>query len=172
MNIFVLDEDVAQSVRYSVDSHTNKIVLECSQMISWNMRYVFGVDMGYKFKSGDRWPHRNHPWTIWIRESLANFMWAKTYAHILAIEAADRWGRSQLNKAWQTIQDASAPNLLNIGLTPFPQCVGIKIKEMKLDTVSAYRLYYNQEKRHLFKWTNRPVPPFIQNEQNKGLDLG
>ena len=39
--------------------------------------------------------------------------------------------------------------------------------EFKLEgTIESYRNYYNKDKRHLFKWTNRDVPYWIKEEYN------
>ena len=74
MNIFVLDRDINKLVEAHVDKHVVKMILEHAQMLSTAVRLTLPEDkVGNAYKAG----FQNHPCTLWVRESLANWFWLR-----------------------------------------------------------------------------------------------
>ena len=79
MNIFVLDTDLEKCAEYHCDKHVVKMILEYAQMLSSVVR-LQGHDVGYKLT------HKNHPCTIWARESLSKYNRLKRLTRLLNYE--------------------------------------------------------------------------------------
>jgi len=154
MNIFVLDRNIAKCVQYYADKHVIKMILESAQLLSTAVR-VSGVDSGYKTT------HKNHPCSIWARESLDNWRWLRELVFELHNEYQFRYGKEKVHKSFLVVQNLLEPRIESIGLTEFAQAMPEQYKNV--DVVTAYRNYYKFEKRHLFKWTNRKPPYWIKN---------
>ena len=97
MNLFKLDDDLDKCAEYHIDKHVGKMQLECAQMMCTNhwIDYLLGYvprkltpEEHLKLKvfmkeqrpltMGNRiFPylacHHNHPSTVWMRESVANY---------------------------------------------------------------------------------------------------
>ncbi len=69
MNIFILDEDITKSAQAHCDKHVVKMILESAQLLCTAVNYYAGEQVT-PYKS----THMNHPCSIWVRESLANFL--------------------------------------------------------------------------------------------------
>lgn len=152
MNIFILDQNIKKIAEYHADKHVVKMILETAQIMSAVVRYS-GIDAGYKIT------HINHPCTKWARASLSNWMWLYDLGFWLNIEYRYRFNHNYNHKSFDVIDNLPEPNIEDIGITPFAQAMPTECKNE--DAVTAYRNYYNQEKRHLFKWTKRDVPYWI-----------
>lgn len=152
MNIFVLDKTPKLAAIYHTDKHVIKMILESAQMMSTAVRKS-GIDKGYKIA------YENHPCTIWVRESLDNWMWLGSLSYYLNIEYKFRFNKIINHKSYDVIESLPHPNIKSIGLTPFAQAMPDIYKNK--DSVEAYRKYYIKEKSHLFVWTNRQVPYWI-----------
>ena len=71
MNIFHLDKSPEVSALYHCDKHVVKMILETGQMLSTAYQRHCGIDEElYK----PAYPH--HPMTIWVGDSLGNYMWS------------------------------------------------------------------------------------------------
>lgn len=153
MNIFILDNDAKKCAEYHTDKHVVKMILEHAQMMSTAVR-VSGLDSGYKIA------HLNHPCTKWVRESLSNFLWLYDLTFYLNLEYRRRFNHSYNHKSFDVVDNLPNPNIKDIGLTPFAQAMPDKYKNK--DSVSAYRLYYINEKSHLFNWTDTEEPVWLK----------
>lgn len=150
MNIFVLDYNQERCAQYHCDKHVVKMILEYAQILSTNIRLTSGLDVGY------RTTHRNHPCTVWARESLSNWLWLKELSNQLNIEYKHRYNHSSNHKSYDVIESLPIPNIDDIGLTAFPQAMPDYCKVE--DAVDAYRLYYIREKSSIASWTKRNAP--------------
>lgn len=65
MNIFFLDYDPKENVKFYVNKHLIKMPLEYAQMLSTANRFC-GLDEDYRIT------HLNHPCTIWTRVCIEN----------------------------------------------------------------------------------------------------
>lgn len=154
MNIFYLADNFEDIAKYSVDQHLGKLAIEQGQMLSTAHR-VFGYDAPYKMT------HKNHGSNIWIRTSRSNYVWSVNYGLALCKEHTYR------HKTIHSVQyklEWLAKNIPleipDIGLTRFYLAMPDYCKLN--DPVLSYRNYYNQEKRHLFKWKKRSTPIWIE----------
>jgi len=153
MNIFVLDQDHTKNAQYHVDKHVVKMLVEQTQLLC--STYFF---TGQEESSPYRLTHKNHPCSVWVRESLSNWLWLRDFTLALAQEYTHRYGK--LHKSGEVAKTLTAPKLIDIGLTPFAQAMPDEYRSN--NPVSAYRAYYNGEKSNLFKWTKREVPGWVK----------
>ena len=153
MNIFVLDQNIRKCAEYHCDKHVIKMILESAQMLSSVVR-IQGHDIGYKLT------HKNHPCTIWARESLSNYLWLLQLTDSLNSEYRYRYNKEVNHKSYDMVKTLPIPNLPVIGLTPFAQAMPDQYKNR--NTVKAYRSYYLNEKSNILQWTKRETPFFYQ----------
>jgi hypothetical protein len=94
MNIFAIESDAQGNIDWikSAQSHdnyrVNKMIIESCQMLSTNAQ-IMGEVTRY------RMAHRNHPSTIWARESFCNFTNLLTLAQSLRAEFCRRHKRDK-----------------------------------------------------------------------------
>lgn len=151
MNLFYLDSDHSKNAEYHTDKHVVKMILESAQLMS-TTHNLSGGQGPYKTT------HVNHPTTIWLRASLDNYFWTHSYFVSLLKEYTYRYGK--IHKCQQYVYDfLTPPNIPDIGPTPFALAMPDYCKLD--DPILSYRNYYNQEKRHLFRWTKRRTPLWI-----------
>mgnify|MGYP003304916960 FL=1 len=155
MNIFVLDEKVEKCAEYHCDKHVIKMILESAQMLSAVVR-LNGHDIGYKLT------HKNHPCTIWARESLSNYNWLVRLTRLLNYEYRYRYDKDINHKSYDLVKTLPIPDLPDIGLTPFAQAMPEQYKNK--NAVKAYRDYYINEKSSFLTWTKRKKPKWINND--------
>jgi hypothetical protein len=156
MNIFVLDLNQELCAQYHVDRHVVKMILETAQLLCTSLRF-YGADYGYKMT------HINHPCSIWARESRENFNWLKKLGMELCKEYTFRFGK--IHKSQEVIEKAFCENIFSKkiiaeGLTEFAQAMPENYKGN--EPVIAYRNYYKNEKKHLFKYTKRDAPKWLE----------
>ena len=155
MNIFVLDKEVEKCAEYHCDKHVIKMILESAQMLSAVVR-LNGHDIGYKLT------HKNHPCTIWARESLSNYNWLVRLTRLLNYEYRYRYDKDVNHKSYDLVKTLPIPDLPDIGLTPFAQAMPEQYKNK--NAVKAYRDYYINEKSSFLTWTKRKKPKWINND--------
>lgn len=148
MNIFVLSKSPTLAAQYHCDKHVVKMVLETAQLLST----VAGE--GYKPT------HKNHPCTVWARESLANYHWLYALGQALGQEYTHRYGK--VHKSSLVIDSLPyAPATVTGGMsTPFALAMP---DEYRTDCpVASYRAYYVGEKSRMLKYTNRRAPEWVE----------
>jgi hypothetical protein len=160
MNIFLLDMDWQTNATYHVDKHVVKMILESAQLLSTAVR-LSGIDAGYKAA------YKNHPCAIWTRQSLANWKWLYYLTEALNEEYKYRYNKKVNHKSYDVVQSLPLPNIEDIGVTQFAQAMPNCYKSY--DPVQAYRNYYIGEKDHLFSWTKRDVPYWINENNSKSI---
>lgn len=163
MNIFILDSDPKVSAQYHTDKHIVKMPTETAQMISFVYHDVnFWDDNIPDFIMGFSKSHYNHPCSIWIRESLSNFIYACSFGEELIKEYDYRFDGKKHLRARQIFDFAknNLPKIDDKGLTPFAEAMDDKYKLFD-SAILNYREYYKSGKSHLFNWKNRETPNFI-----------
>lgn len=159
MNIFFLDENLDKSVYYHCDKHVVKMRIELTQMLCTCYNLTTG-------NSPYKTTHINHPCSLWIRESLSNYLYTLDFAFKLCDELKYRFNTKDqkvlivLN--WLKNNEV---NLVDIGFT---------VPKLAMDNqfilfgtnnfksiVKNYRNYYKFGKNNLHKWTKRDKPYFI-----------
>ena len=150
MNIFVLDTNPSEAARLHLDKHVVKMPLETAQMLS-------SISGGpYKVT------HKNHPCTVWARQTKGNYHWLVQLGFALCKEYSHRY--SKRHKCQDVIEKLKhAPECVPDGdLMPFAQAMPDECK--RDDAVEAYKEYYRKHKQHIATWTKRDVPDFMRGE--------
>ena len=129
--------------------------LETAQMLSTTLNH-YGLVSPYKPT------HKNHPCTMWTKASRENFLWLCELGIQLCAEYTYRYGRVH---ACQQVIDvcrkhANACSFPAIAQTPFAMAMPGQYRDS--DAVTAYRRYYCEAKRSLFKWTGRDTPDWAR----------
>ena len=147
MNIFILDKDPKIAAQMHCDKHVPKMILETAQMMSTAHHIYNTPESALVYKKA----HVNHPCTIWIRESVANYEWAWHLFNNLNLEFVLR--RNKMHESWLKLGSilGTVPiGMPSKGLTPFAQAMPDEFK--RADAVEAYRAYYKGAKSAFAKW--------------------
>jgi hypothetical protein len=148
MNIFVLDTDPISAAKQQCDKHVVKMPLECAQMLCTAI-VLNGGHARYKPT------HKNHPCTVWTRDSRQHFDWLVEHGLGLCWEYTARYGKIH---ACQEVIEATRLQRSCIednGWSTQPQCMPDQYKTD--DVVQAYRDFYIGEKGFA-KWKrNQPT---------------
>jgi hypothetical protein len=166
MNIFILDKSPILAAQFTCDKHCLKQVLESAQLLCTAHHIldkekikIGSVIVG---RSGElttlyKPTHTNHPRSVWVRQSSANYKWLVEYALELCKEYTKRYGKT--HKCQTLLNNLSFNFPLNIPknkLTEFPQCMPEIYKNK--DVVLAYRQYYLGDKKRFARWKNGNIP--------------
>jgi len=149
MNIFILDENPDTAARQHCDKHVVKMILETAQMLC-TAHWESGGVAPYKST------HKNHPCTIWARESVDNYKWLCDLGVSLCDEYTLRYGRVHKTQAIIEWLVDNVPNIPDVPMTPFAQAMPDEYKSK--DAVQAYRSYYLGEKHNIAVWKNTQPP--------------
>lgn len=178
MNLFILDESPVLAAQQQADIHVRKMILETAQMLSTAHRLLDGTLTLSADKKRKHWimedttkeqslyktTHANHPCSKWVRESLANYLWAYEHFCGLADEFIARTGKSHATDTkLRFILDEAPRKIPDIGLTPFvlamqahPECI------FPGEPVRSYRaLYAVKQKTIQMIWTNSAPPSWL-----------
>jgi hypothetical protein len=165
MNIFFLHLSPSECAKMHVDKHVVKMILESTQLLC-SAHHVYP---NLEYKPPYKLTHKNHPSSIWTRQSTSNYLWLVELALELCKEYTYRY--KKIHKCESYINDLkkNIPKIENDEFTPplmaMPDTYKEKItdcaKENIEKVIESYRQYYFFEKSDLFKWKNRNVPEFI-----------
>ena len=156
MNIFILDSFQIRCARFHCDKHVCKMIVETAQLLS-NAYWATGEKGIYKET------HKNHPCSLWVQESIENYMWLAFLGSALCAEYTWRYGKIHKCKKYIEKMAFNPPPVPNIPMTPFVLAMPEKYK-IEGDAVQSYRNYYVGEKLHIAKWTRRKTPEWINVE--------
>lgn len=177
MNIFYIDEDPTQAAQWMVDKHVVKMILESAQLLSTAHRLLDGVEYVGTTATGrkaKRWKledaretiiysatHINHPSAVWARTSVENYQWLVDHFFALMKEYTYRYGKTHACYGDLSYALASPPmNLKAWDKTPIIPAMADEFI-ISDDPVTNYRNYYRNGKKHLFAWTNREPPVWL-----------
>jgi len=163
MNIFFLDMDVKKCAEYHCDKHVVKMILETAQLLCGVHHMTDQVTDQVPYKLS----HKNHPCSIWVRESLSNYLYLCELGLALGEEYTYRYGKK--HKSVEVLEWclSNRPNIKDIGFTTPPLAMP---DEYKVDSVvESYRNYYKGAKSEIVSWKNRETPDWFL--QKKELDL-
>jgi len=134
MNIFVTDVDPQKSAQALDDKRVIKMILESAQMLSTAMN-LLGAVGPYKTT------HANHPCSVWVRATNANYLWLLSHFVALCDEYSFRYGKN--HKCYDYLPQFSVGGLsIPLGdLTPFANCTPYK----HMETIEAYRRTMNEK---------------------------
>ena len=160
MNIFYLHPDPAKAASFFYDKHKVKMILESAQMLC-TAHHVYGNSADVPYKPA----HKNHPSTIWVRESKLHYMWL--YEHMLALGREYTKRYNKYHKTIDKCRDCLSFIPHNITMDHWidpPQCMPDEFK-VEGNSLAAYWNYYEQEK-HLVRNKNEQkiIRPHYINE--------
>jgi len=159
MNIFHLDKSAEVSALYHCDKHVVKMILETGQMLSTAYQRHCGIDEElYK----PAYPH--HPMTIWVGDSLGNYMWSIDLLGHLLNQYRLRY-HNRVHKTGRILNNLICLND-NIkdkfdakNFTDPPLCMP---DDCKRDCyIFSYRKYYKEYKSYFAKYTSVDTPDFM-----------
>lgn len=184
MNIFVLDTDPVESVKQHCDEHIKKMPIEAAQMLSTNIRLLEGTEVKEPSKSGKTMQkawihpneelneklykvvHRNHPCTVWARESKVNYQWLVDYFIALCDEYIYRFEKpiltdTKLRDIFLSHTPAGLPDKPFAGfvicMKQFPEFI------VPNDPVQSYRNFYMFDKIRFATYNRgRPSPEWLE----------
>jgi hypothetical protein len=153
MNIFFLDFDVKKCAEYHCDKHVVKMILETAQLLC-SAHHVTGGTAQYKLS------HKNHPCSIWVRESLSNYLYLCELGLALGEEYTYRYGKK--HKSVEVIEWclSNRPNIHDVDFTSPPLAMGDEYK-IGNDVIESYRNYYIGAKSGIASWKNRETPEWF-----------
>lgn len=158
MNIFILDLDVKKCAQYHVDKHVVKMILETAQLlcgVHWVTETLHSIP--YKLS------HKNHPCSIWSRESLSNYLYLCELGLELCNEYTYRYGKRHKSQdviEWCLV---NKPKIKDIGFTEPAKAMPDEYKVKSV--VESYRNYYMGAKSDFAKWKNREKPCWFEENQ-------
>lgn len=151
MNIFALHSEPSIAAQYHCDKHVVKMIVETAQMLC-TVKHIHGEEAPYKPS------FKNHPCTIWARESEENYQWLCELGTALCSEFERRYGKEHKTKGIIQFCYENAPVLPDdVGLTPFV-CAMPDHCKISDDPIENYREFYRKEKSRFAKWKNTPIP--------------
>ena len=156
MNIFYFDECPVVSAEAQPDKMLVKMPLETAQMLCTAHRVLDGdeyADSVGLYKEA----YKNHPCTVWARQSRGNYEWLYIHFLALAMEYTYRYGKEHLSYTKLHEPLEKHPDNIHRGdMTPLAQAMPDEYKND--NPVVAYRDYVIHEK-HYAKWEkNREKP--------------
>ena len=141
MNIFYLDKCPEKAARLQYNKHVVKMILESAQMLCTAHHCIMGEDADVPYKPA----HRNHPSTIWARQSDENYTWLYRHMMELGKEYEKRYSKKHLSIIKCEDPLSILPGgILETGLTKMPQCMPDEYKDEC--SIQAYWNYYIGEK--------------------------
>lgn len=152
MNIFFLDRDVKKCAQYHCDKHVVKMILESAQLLcsAHHMTDQVTDQVPYKLS------HKNHPCSIWVRDSLSHYLYLCELGLELCKEYSHRYGKRHKS---QEVIEWCLTNKVKISDKGFSDPPKAMPDEYKVnDVVESYRNYYKGAKMEFCKWKNRPIP--------------
>lgn len=174
MNIFFLDVVLALSALYHGNKHVVKMPLEAVQLLytaKWMLEPAGDWQASAPWNKaqtsrGYKKTHYNHPLAVWVRESLANYLYCVDYALALCAEYTKRFKNKTLHVEQHArwLKENPPANLPNVGLTPIPLCIGEQTTSREADlevVVQRYRQYYRDTKRNIAKYPHSTVPEWL-----------
>lgn len=194
MNIFILSKNAKRAARFHCDKHVIKMILESIQLLTcaW---YSFGLpgweaEISAKVAEhpvtkmhGDdakttvyKRTHANHPCSLWVQKSAANYAWLVDMTRELCLEKRRRWPKTLPHKceAYLDALQTPPPLLKDVGQTPFAVAISsteIRAKrprctEDELECIEAYRDYYAFDKPFA-SWKCDDAPDWFQERKKQ-----
>lgn len=105
--------------------------------------------------------HKNHPSSIWVRQSDEHYRWLYEHFDGLCEEYTRRYGKVHATELKLALNLFFNPKQIKkAGFTPPPCCMPDECK-LTNDAVINYQYYYVTEKKSMLKYTKREAPHWI-----------
>jgi hypothetical protein len=167
MNIFFLDVDPKQSVKYYFNRHCVKIILEICQML-YTAHWICHPEFVEQHLSQTnlkpyRKTHFNHPTAKWVRRSRHNYYYTCLMAVELCREYTKRYGKvhkCQARVKWLCHNIITQPDRTPYKETTYFATINVPLgctrvplampeKYYNQDLIKSYRQYYLDAKQHI-----------------------
>jgi hypothetical protein len=159
VNIFFLDWDVEKNAQYHCDKHVVKMILETAQLLC-GVHHVTAHDTAHDTAHVPyKLSHKNHPCSIWARDSMSNYLYLCEIGLALCEEYTYRYGKR--HKSQEVIEWClmNKPQIQDIGFTTPPKAMPDEYKTE--DVIESYRKYYLGAKKTFLTWKERKVPEWV-----------
>ena len=155
MNIFYLHKHQEICARMHANKHVVKMILETAQLLC-NAHHLYPL---HNFVPKYKPTHLKHPCTLWVVASIYHYEWLLKLGLELCKEYSFRYGKTHASQ--QVLMELSVhkPKLPVKDFEDPPQAMPIEYKNR--DCVTAYRLYYIKDKKHLLQYKKRSRPHFV-----------
>lgn len=162
MNLFILSRSKKRIAKYMMDKHISKIILEAVQMLC-TAKHVLDINTNDKTNVNAnnirlyKITHKNHPVSIWCRESLGNYMWVIELIEEMHKEWRKRYKHNKIHKSYlvSLYLKEFPPIFTKTEMTPFVLAMP-EIYKCD-DPIESYRKYYIS-KKIIATWKNREKP--------------
>ncbi len=103
--------------------------------------------------------HKNHPCSIWARDSMSNYLYLCEIGLALCEEYTYRYGKR--HKSQEVIEWClmNKPQIQDVGFTTPPKAMPDEYKTE--DVIESYRKYYLGAKKTFLTWKERKVPEWV-----------
>jgi hypothetical protein len=161
MNIFFLDWNPRRAAEYHCDTHVVKMIIETAQLLysaHWILESPLPLN-AYKLA------HKNHPCSIWVRQSITNYMWLCSLGWWLCKEYQFRYGEHKVHKSEHHIEwllSNPPKGIPNLHITSPALAMPNEYKHT--DPIQAYKTFYIESKckeRKITSYTERNPPKFM-----------
>jgi len=137
MNIFYIHTDPIIAAQQLADDHIRKMQIESAQMCC-TAHWETGNEAPYKRA------HKNHPSTIWARQSIQHYIWLVEHGLEICNEFKKRYGKRHKTQDVLEWLLVNHPNIPDIDFVPPPQCMPDEFKGP--NTLEAYKNFYINDK--------------------------
>lgn len=162
MNIFFLSRSPRLAAKMHCDKHVVKMIIETAQMLysaHWVLNPEGTPPTAYKLA------HKNHPCSIWVRASLANYLWLASLGIWLCREYQYRYGEQKVHKTEAHIAWLFQNPPASIPISELTEPALAMPDEYKQeDPILAYETFYREsklKKRNIVQYTKRDWPDFL-----------
>lgn len=153
MNIFVTSFNPRLCAEYLDDKRVIKMILESTQLLSTALTLSGGQGV-YKVT------HKNHPCSIWVRQSRGNYLWLTRHMYYLCVEYEKRFNKIHSCYKHLDYLYKQSYYIPEGKLTPFVNCTPYK----DLGVFIAYRLTLIE------KWyKDKRVPTWYKKRVKDGI---
>jgi hypothetical protein len=168
MNLFILSLNIRECAEFMFDKHVIKIILEAVQMLCTTIQIVDPESEIYQQVKVYKIAHKNHPVTVWMRQSLENYLWTLDLVDAMHEEwkfrynhPAEKQHKSFVVATYLRQYAPTADKFPSTGLTPFALAMPTACKSE--DPIESYRKYYQtSEKQKLASWKKRGKPEWYE----------
>jgi hypothetical protein len=161
MNIFILDKDPIKAAQAQCDKHVVKMVIESAQLLCTAHRVLDG-DKARNIDKLYHSTHINHPCSIWVRDTVGNYMWLYNHFTALCDEYTYRYNKFHKSDIDLRSTLVVPPKNIPIGKrTYFAEA--ITYPECRLSNpIDSYRKYYLAKQQVIdMSWTKRHAPAWF-----------
>ena len=149
MNIFYVHADPIVAAQQLADDHIRKMQIESAQMCC-TTHWESGSEAPYKRA------HKNHPSTIWTRQSIQHYNWLVEHGLEICREFELRYGKPHATqKVLEWCKD-NKPNIPDNGFIAPPKCMPEEFRVE--DTIESYKNFYINDKVKVKQLSWKKIP--------------